>query len=275
MFNGKICIAASILSVMTACAPTYYSIEQEVPGRENDDRAAEYCVADWPDKSYSPAVGRTTDLMVVNDGGWCSFHLYRWIGDPEAKVRRAYYEQQPIEAPAAGEVRFTRTIDDTFVEYRPRDGFVGRDSFAVRLFPGGGTFRVTALVMPKETPAQRRWPETLVHFDFDAAVLRPVDIAKLDQAAARLIADQRLRVALEGHTDGLGTDDYNDRLSLRRVEAVRDYFVKSRGIPAGRVMMAAFGKHRLAEPARPVADENRRVRVIVMDAAGLARWSAQ
>jgi outer membrane protein OmpA-like peptidoglycan-associated protein len=212
--------------------------------------------------------------MMVNDGGWCSFHLYQYHGDPSANMRRAYETREMVEAPVSGELRFRRSATETRVEYRPAAGFVGRDVFSFRLFPGGGIFRVTALVMPQQLP-QREALDLMVYFDFDASILKPDAIAKIDEIAARLLANPRLRIGLEGHTDALGTDSYNDQLSARRVVAVRDYLVNTKGIAAGRVMMATFGKRRPVDPARPVADENRRVRVITLDTSGLARWSSR
>lgn len=79
-----------------------------------------------------------------------------------------------------------------------------------------------------------------VLFDFDKAVLRDTAKGELDPLANRLKADANLRsVVVEGHTDKIGSDVYNQKLSQNRAEAVRTYFVNA-GVPADKV--AAVGK---------------------------------
>jgi OOP family OmpA-OmpF porin len=82
--------------------------------------------------------------------------------------------------------------------------------------------------------------------------------------AVRLMNDKSdLRVSVEGHTDSIGSDAYNQRLSERRAKAVRDYMI-SQGIDASRITTRGFGE------SKPVADnktaagraENRRVEII-------------
>ena len=67
-----------------------------------------------------------------------------------------------------------------------------------------------------------------VLFDFDKADIRPQAKEQL-QKAAELIREhaKKSTVTIEGHTDGKGADDYNQKLSDRRAQSVRDYFVKA------------------------------------------------
>jgi OOP family OmpA-OmpF porin len=62
-----------------------------------------------------------------------------------------------------------------------------------------------------------------VLFDFDKAILKPGAREEIDLRTGQL--DNVHVVVIVGHTDGIGTDAYNDRLSLKRAEAVRAYFV--------------------------------------------------
>ena len=78
-------------------------------------------------------------------------------------------------------------------------------------------------------------------FDFDKAVLRPEGKAKLDELAAK-VKDIKLEVIIAvGHTDRIGSDKYNQKLSEKRAAAVKDYLV-SKGIEPNRVYTEGKGK---------------------------------
>lgn len=105
-----------------------------------------------------------------------------------------------------------------------------------------------------------------VYFDFDKSVIKPEGKAVLDQAAALLSKHSRVVVEVAGHTDSRGSDEYNQGLSERRANAVKDYLT-SKGVTASRLTARGYGE------ARPVASndtdegraENRRVELIVLD----------
>ena len=101
------------------------------------------------------------------------------------------------------------------------------------------------------------------YFDFDKATLKPAGIGKIDEEIVRPMKEHaNLRALVEGHTDSVGSDVYNQRLSERRANAVRDYMV-SRGISASRIKTKGYGE------AKPIASnmtaegraKNRRVEV--------------
>ncbi len=78
-------------------------------------------------------------------------------------------------------------------------------------------------------------------FDFDKAVLRPEGKAKLDEVAAKA-AQLKLEVILAvGHTDRIGKDAYNQKLSEKRAASVKEYLV-SKGIEANRVYTEGKGE---------------------------------
>jgi OOP family OmpA-OmpF porin len=102
-------------------------------------------------------------------------------------------------------------------------------------------------------------------FDFDKAVLKPEGKAKLDDLVGK-VKDINLEVIIAvGHTDATGPDGYNQKLSIRRSEAVKAYLV-SKGIEKSRVYTEGKGE------MQPVADnktrdgraKNRRVEVEVV-----------
>lgn len=101
--------------------------------------------------------------------------------------------------------------------------------------------------MPKEETIVIR----NVHFEFDKATLTAADRAQLDTVATRLKTEATTaRLSVSGHTDSVGKDAYNQRLSEQRAKAVTDYLVSS-GVPrASVVSVKGVGE------AQPVADNN-------------------
>ena len=102
-------------------------------------------------------------------------------------------------------------------------------------------------------------------FDFDKSVLKPEGKAKLDDLTGK-IKDINLEVIIAvGHTDSIGTEEYNQKLSVRRSEAVKAYLV-SKGIEKNRVYTEGKGEK------QPIADnktaegraKNRRVEIEVV-----------
>ena len=102
-----------------------------------------------------------------------------------------------------------------------------------------------------------------VRFEFDSAALTPMAQAVLDNLASALTSDlASYRFVLEGHTDAVGSDAYNLRLSQLRAQSVRDYLHELYRIDTGRLTPIGKGEHELLLPDRPRAAPNRRVRVI-------------
>ena len=102
-------------------------------------------------------------------------------------------------------------------------------------------------------------------FDFDKSVLKPEGKAKLDDLVGKVKGINLEVIIAVGHTDATGADAYNQKLSVRRSEAVKAYLV-SKGIEKNRVYTEGKGE------AQPVADnktregrsKNRRVEIEVV-----------
>lgn len=92
---------------------------------------------------------------------------------------------------------------------------------------------------PDPTPAPLEQPPN-VYFAFDVDTLSPAARAQLDELADRL-EDEALDVEIDGHADALGSERYNEGLSDRRADSVRDHLV-SRGVPADRIRTRGFGE---------------------------------
>jgi outer membrane protein OmpA-like peptidoglycan-associated protein len=106
-------------------------------------------------------------------------------------------------------------------------------------------------------------------FDFDRAEVRPEAGPTLDEIATRL-ASRDNAVMIEGHTDGKGTESYNQGLSERRAISVRGSLT-ARGVPIDRLNVRGYGKLRPVVPNERIdgsddpegRQKNRRVEVVV------------
>ena len=88
-----------------------------------------------------------------------------------------------------------------------------------------------------------------VTFDFNKATLKPESNAVLARARAAILANAGVALEVEGHTDAVGNDAYNQKLSEARARAVRDWLV-AKGAPAAQLTASGYGK------SRPVADND-------------------
>lgn len=101
-------------------------------------------------------------------------------------------------------------------------------------------------------------------FDTGRADIKPSMRPILDRFASGLSSETNTEVRIIGHTDSVGSDDYNDRLSVERAQATRQYLVE-RGVNPRQVQVAGRGEH------EPVADNisdagrarNRRVEIFL------------
>lgn len=117
---------------------------------------------------------------------------------------------------------------------------------------------------PAPPPAPKKIAELkAAHFDFNKATLKPEGKSVLDGAAQTLKDEPALKATIEGHTDSVGSDAYNLKLSERRANAARDYLV-SQGVDASRITTMGLGE------SKPIASndtaegraQNRRVEVL-------------
>ena len=102
-------------------------------------------------------------------------------------------------------------------------------------------------------------------FDFDKSVLKPAGKTKLNDLASKLQGIDIEVVVATGHTDSVGSDAYNIKLSLRRANAVKAFLV-SKGIPADRIFTAGKGEGTpvASNKTRDGRAKNRRVEVEVV-----------
>ena len=101
-----------------------------------------------------------------------------------------------------------------------------------------------------------------IQFGFDSATLTPEARHDLDALAKAIKSDNTGRsFAIDGHTDAVGGDAYNDGLSKRRAVAVVEYLSLHHGIDPSRLTARGFGKSKPYDPTKPEDSINRRVEV--------------
>jgi outer membrane protein OmpA-like peptidoglycan-associated protein len=166
----------------------------------------------------------------------------------------------------AGEVKVFRnseTVDPTEVA-RILDRSTPIKMRSLRLLddsPAGALAATAAAAAVVASEAAR--PQALslpVPFAFDSAEILPSAMAQLDAIAAGIrMLPANQKVVIEGHTDAIGTEQYNETLSQRRAQSVRRYLVATHGIDASRLQTVGLGEHDPLPGRDPLAGENRRV----------------
>lgn len=119
-------------------------------------------------------------------------------------------------------------------------------------------------------------------FDFDTATLRPDGKAKLDELITQINTFRNVSsIVVEGYTDRIGSEAYNESLSRQRAQAVSDYLSATGAIPAERIRVSGQGERNPVQACEGVRgsqaliqclEPNRRVEVTVM---GLEERQAQ
>ncbi|WP_070887765.1 OmpA family protein [Pseudomonas sp. D1-3] len=124
---------------------------------------------------------------------------------------------------------------------------------------GGSTRQVAQVTEPAPEPVPAPAPvveeapqvvrvELDVKFDFDKAAVKQESYGDIKNLADFMNQYPQTSTTVEGHTDSVGTDAYNQKLSERRANAVRDVLVNQYGVGADRVNSVGYGE------SRPVAD---------------------
>lgn len=105
-----------------------------------------------------------------------------------------------------------------------------------------------------------------IYFDFNKATIRPESYSVLEDAAKILNDNPKIMVEIQGHTDSVGPDSYNQKLSLARAQAVVDYLVRVKGIDINRLKAVGYGE------SKPIASNatkegralNRRIEFVIL-----------
>jgi OmpA-OmpF porin, OOP family len=124
--------------------------------------------------------------------------------------------------------------------------------------PGASTSAAAALAAVEASrPSALSLP---VPFAFDSAEILPAAKSQLDAIAAGIrMLPATQKVVIEGHTDAVGAEPYNEQLSQRRAQAVRSYLVSMHSIDASRLQAVGKGEQSPLPGRAPTAGDNRRV----------------
>jgi outer membrane protein OmpA-like peptidoglycan-associated protein len=166
-----------------------------------------------------------------SDGKTNGYELYRTIGCPGKQLLDA-----PCKVPAPAQVAAAEPAP-AYVAPAPAPAYVA---------PAPAPAPAPAYVAPVPAAPQKLVLEG-VNFDFDKATLRQEDMGSLDKDVETLKAWGDVDIEVAGHTDSMGSDAYNMKLSKQRAEAVRNFLI-SRGVAADRLTAKGYGE------SQPVAD---------------------
>jgi outer membrane protein OmpA-like peptidoglycan-associated protein len=210
---------------------------------------------------YDP---NTTDA-VINDTLELGGGINVRINDSWAVLGEVYSEsvlsalfknqlQNPVEFTVAG--RFTpqstaKGLGVTLGGGRGLDTGIGSPDFRAFLGINYRPPKKPPPPVPVEVVSEEKIVITQkIHFEFNKSNIRPISYPILDDVANLLqINPQIRRVRVEGHTDWIGSDAYNQKLSERRAASVRDYLI-GKGIASDRLIAIGYGE------SRPIADNN-------------------
>ncbi|MGY3236599.1 outer membrane protein OmpA-like peptidoglycan-associated protein [Bradyrhizobium sp. USDA 4472] len=106
-----------------------------------------------------------------------------------------------------------------------------------------------------------------ITFDYNSADISTKSLPSV-QALGRALTSPDLKgstFVVAGHTDAAGGESYNQELSERRADSIKRYLVEKYSIAAADLVTVGYGKTKLKDPNRPMAEVNRRVQVVNME----------
>lgn len=276
--------AAKEASFLQGSTPLYSVIEDELAAAIGDGsgKAAVVVISDGLATDYAgrPTAGaRTVDaaraLASSREGELC-YHAVQVGDSPEGAALLgslsqvtpcgSYRTAASLDSASALQ-QFSRSVYLSSAPAQPRETPVAAKNVDT---DADGVF--DAMDQCPGTPrgagvdARGCWTISGLRFEVNGANIDPQKSADLRDDLAVLRANPGVRVRIDGHTDSDGAAAYNQALSLRRAEAVRDFFV-AEGLDADRFEVRGFGETKPIAPndTRENKRKNRRVELTVID----------
>jgi len=106
-----------------------------------------------------------------------------------------------------------------------------------------------------------------IHFDYDSAAISKSSMQAV-QELGKALANPSLKgstFVVAGHTDAIGTEQYNQGLSERRADTIKRYLSEKYGINGSDLVTVGYGKTKPKDPNAPMDPANRRVQVVNME----------
>jgi len=112
-----------------------------------------------------------------------------------------------------------------------------------------------------------------IQFDYNSADIAKTSVASV-QALGKALSDPALKgstFVVAGHTDAIGSEEYNQGLSERRADTIKKYLVQNYGLNGNDLVTVGYGKTKLKDAANGADPINRRVQVVNMDTKTAAK----
>jgi len=169
---------------------------------------------------------------------------------PETVAARISYQQLPegkesgiaSSDPRTGEYKIVLPAGRVYAFRAEAEGFIGvNESLDTTGVSAYREIQRDLYLVPVEIGQTIRLNN--VFFDFNKAELKADSFPELDRIADFLLANATLSIEVSGHTDEIGTAEYNSTLSTNRARAVANYLA-AKGVPASRLAVHGYGKDR-------------------------------
>lgn len=229
----------------------------------------------------------TTRAYMSADGGHLDLHTLQRIPEKKVKISlagrvvnektgeavpeasiRILQNKEVLEVVRSGEAdgEFDSTLPgpgDYHLQINAEGYLAGADSFLVE--PTTIDMSVYRTIYLKKLEVGLSVRLNNIFFDFDKTTLRPESFPELDKVAELLEQNSGLIIEIGGHTDDKGSDDYNERLSQGRAEAVREYLM-GKWIEPTRVSARGYGESKPEVPNDSEENQqiNRRVEFTIL-----------
>jgi outer membrane protein OmpA-like peptidoglycan-associated protein len=200
-------------------------------------------------------------------GGGYNTVCYKIDSPTTGRYQSIYSVEYSIDAKnSAAETRNLRVDQFGYVtEFSGPFGMAGERGPAGPAGPQGAQGPAGPIGPQAQASAAKQWSSFKDFlFDTDKSDIRPNETSKVSEISVYMKQNPSVQVGIDGYADPRGTDPYNQRLSERRVNAIRDALVKA-GVSGDKIKTGAFGEQRLVcnESTAACWQSDRRVEVLI------------
>ena len=124
-----------------------------------------------------------------------------------------------------------------------------------------------------ELSARKRKIDFNIQFEYNSAKVSQASLPTV-QELGKALSDPALKgstLVIAGHTDAIGGNAFNQNLSERRADAIKQYLTENYGIAGANLVTVGYGKTKLKDPSAPTSPINRRVQVVNLNSQTASR----